>query len=643
MMFVLVPVIASGLIPARAGEPPVPTNLTAEVVPGTLPRVELSWTVSPGPYLFRVYRSVGDSSNPELVGFTAVQQFEDLEITSPNTYYYSVSSVDSAFREGARSGSVEVTVNLGPPGPRGIIAGVVRDDSTGDPLTSVQVRLFRQGDSTSFVYSLITDSLGQFWAEVDTGVYRVYAERLWWFSSGTQYRPEWYEDAEKPGDATPIELAADDSTWIPVGLVRESAGSTARISGTVRNGDGAPLSLALVAIIRTIQDIHQASAVSGIPAGMGSEEFDITGLGYLRGVMGFSLTDSLGRYDVEVPDSASYLALAWRLGYLPEFADDKYDPAEADIIYLTGDTSGVDFSLTQIGGSTSTVKGSVRSEGGEEVSGRVILFPRPNGGPTKSGRFVVSDDQGDFEIQNVEAGTYYVQAVPYSNYGPAYYKSGAHGVDRWEDADTVRVNGSVTTLTVGVVPVQSNGVSTVSGTVTETGGASVGGVHVFARSQSGRTVGYGLTDSKGDYSIVALTSGPLTLSVDRFGYQAKEEPLDVPVGASEVTDVDFTIAKSGPVVSVPPGGLPVESALDQNYPNPFNPTTRIDYSVSSATQVVLKVYDVLGREVMTLVDERQTSGSHSVNLDAKGLSSGVYLYRLQVGDFIQTRKMVLMR
>ncbi|MCK5573560.1 MAG: hypothetical protein KAJ12_12405, partial [Bacteroidetes bacterium] len=332
VVFVLMSFLAFGFSHAQAGDPPVPTDLTAQVVPGTLPYVALSWSAPAGPHYFKVYRSVGDSTVPEMIGFTAVRQFEDLDITSPNTYYYSVSSVDSAFRESERSASAEVVVNLGPPGPRGIIAGVVKDDSTGDPLAIVQVRLFRQGDSTSFVYSLVTDSLGQFRAEVDTGVYRIYAERLWWFSWGVQYRPEWYEDAEKPGDATPVELAAEDSAWIPIRLERESAGSTAHISGTVRNDQGAPLGWALVAIIRTIQDIHQHSAVSGIPAGLGSEEFDFAGFGYVRGVVGLGFTDSLGRYDAEVPDSASYLALAWRLGYLPEFASEKHDPAEADVI-----------------------------------------------------------------------------------------------------------------------------------------------------------------------------------------------------------------------------------------------------------------------------------------------------------------------
>ena len=87
----------------------------------------------------------------------------------------------------------------------------------------------------------------------------------------------------------------------------------------------------------------------------------------------------------------------------------------------------------------------------------------------------------------------------------------------------------------------------------------------------------------------------------------------------------------------------MESALDQNYPNPFNPTTTIGYSVGAATHVVLKVYDLLGRELMTLVDEEQISGSYSVRFDAEVLASGVYLYRLQVGGFIQTRKMMLLR
>ncbi len=92
----------------------------------------------------------------------------------------------------------------------------------------------------------------------------------------------------------------------------------------------------------------------------------------------------------------------------------------------------------------------------------------------------------------------------------------------------------------------------------------------------------------------------------------------------------------GPGVSAPNG-----FALGQNYPNPFNPSTTIKYELPKASVVRLSVYDLLGREVSVLVDERRDAGVHQVQFDASGLASGVYLYRLQAGDFVQTRRLVL--
>jgi len=84
--------------------------------------------------------------------------------------------------------------------------------------------------------------------------------------------------------------------------------------------------------------------------------------------------------------------------------------------------------------------------------------------------------------------------------------------------------------------------------------------------------------------------------------------------------------------------------LHQNYPNPFNPTTRITYSISKSGIVTLKVYDVLGREIMAVIDEFQNAGTYSIKLNAKNLPSGVYYYRLQVGNnFVKTKKMLLIR
>jgi hypothetical protein len=89
--------------------------------------------------------------------------------------------------------------------------------------------------------------------------------------------------------------------------------------------------------------------------------------------------------------------------------------------------------------------------------------------------------------------------------------------------------------------------------------------------------------------------------------------------------------------------LPVAYELAQNYPNPFNPSTTITYELPRSSMVKLTVYDLLGREVSVLVSERRDAGVHEVKFDGSNLASGVYLYRLTAGSFVETRKLVLVR
>lgn len=88
---------------------------------------------------------------------------------------------------------------------------------------------------------------------------------------------------------------------------------------------------------------------------------------------------------------------------------------------------------------------------------------------------------------------------------------------------------------------------------------------------------------------------------------------------------------------------PTSFTLSQNYPNPFNPSTTLQYTVAKSSHVVLEVFNILGQSVAQLVDEQQMPGTYKATFNASALSSGVYLYRLQAGDFVQTLKMVLMK
>ena len=86
-----------------------------------------------------------------------------------------------------------------------------------------------------------------------------------------------------------------------------------------------------------------------------------------------------------------------------------------------------------------------------------------------------------------------------------------------------------------------------------------------------------------------------------------------------------------------------EYSLSDNYPNPFNPSTQINYSIKTAGTVTLKVYDILGNEVAMLVNERKEPGNYSVSFNASNLPSGVYVYKMISENFINTKKLLLLK
>ena len=91
------------------------------------------------------------------------------------------------------------------------------------------------------------------------------------------------------------------------------------------------------------------------------------------------------------------------------------------------------------------------------------------------------------------------------------------------------------------------------------------------------------------------------------------------------------------------GQIPERYSLDQNYPNPFNPSTNISYGLPRQELVKLNVYDSIGQKVVTLVNEIQSAGYHKINMNAGNLSSGVYFIRIEAGDFVRTKKMMLLK
>jgi hypothetical protein len=132
------------------------------------------------------------------------------------------------------------------------------------------------------------------------------------------------------------------------------------------------------------------------------------------------------------------------------------------------------------------------------------------------------------------------------------------------------------------------------------------------------------------------------------GYGPNEIPINLPEDDPAVYShtrlINEALSVAVGVATDPSGDLPAEGVLGQSYPNPFNPTTVITYEVPRSSEVSLKVYDLRGREIQTIVSSFQESGTYSVVFDAADLPSGVYFYELQIGEsLVETKKMLLVK
>ncbi len=115
----------------------------------------------------------------------------------------------------------------------------------------------------------------------------------------------------------------------------------------------------------------------------------------------------------------------------------------------------------------------------------------------------------------------------------------------------------------------------------------------------------------------------------RYFYRLKQVDQNGSVYYSESLDIDVNVAE--------------EYYLEQNYPNPFNPSTKISFHIAEPGFVSLKIFDVLGNEIKTLVNEQKSAGEHEVDFNSTDLTSGIYLYKIETGNFVATKKMILLK
>jgi hypothetical protein len=260
--------------------------------------------------------------------------------------------------------------------------------------------------------------------------------------------------------------------------------------------------------------------------------------------------------------------------------------------------------------------------------------------------FIKND--GSYNI-NVEDSTYYfVQG--YSDYFlPTYFNSQNATSVFWQNADSIFVNQPLTNKDLYLERDSSYGGGGAFGTITLPflDAQSMEGITVLAKSlTNNQFYSYNFGKKDGRFYINNLPYGSYQLVAQKVGFfNAASDTFTIsPQNQSQYNlNIQFTLTD----VEVEERFIPTGIKLYNNHPNPFNPSTKITFSIPTngaiTTNVHLKVFDILGNEIATLVHEEKSAGTYEVTFNAHGLASGIYIATLQVNSIWLSQKIVLMK
>jgi protocatechuate 3,4-dioxygenase beta subunit len=552
-------------------------------------------------------------------------------------------------------------------GINGSITGTVTD-ALGNSIPRVIVSLYQSDSGIHLNYDAVTDASGRYVIHhVAAGKYFARA-----ISMTGAYLPQWYSGADSIGDATPIvvsDTTTQEANFHLAGRFASLPHFT--VMGFVKDTSGAAVKGALVVFANAGFAFNSARAnQSEWQSGDNYQQifqnmYSTPGTANsfsLNGASSFirvTHTDDNGAFSIDSLLRGPYIAFVAAAGYPTVFYNNESNLLLAQVIPLAGDTSGINFTIAvypqvPLGGIKGTVTDSINGTG---LAARIIAYRdvwdytdtlKANVPPVY---FADTDSSGSYEIDGIPPGHYKTLALPLGSYAPAFYSLGG-STEKWKNATAIEVTGnSVTGIAINPpsIPPSASGYTAIGGKVLS--GAThegVGGVLVYAVDSTGDVVGYAITGNDGSFTILGLAPGMFSVSADVMGFTA---------GSSQSTSpgysADGTAAPSSVNLSVTPAATtsvhetavrPANFELYQNYPNPFNPTTTIEFTIPANGRVVLKVYDLLGREVATLLDENRKAGVYQQTVfDASKLSSGIYFARLESGGRQLLKKMLLLK
>jgi len=558
-------------------------------------------------------------------------------------------------------------------GGNGIVQGRVTDTNK-TVIKGAIIELFNVSSQTSSsIFGFQSNGSFSFWtvseasgnyriSGIDPGKYKLFA-----ISPSSLYDSQWYDGRSSAALADVITVLDSPAVAPATDIVLRGKAPNVLVSGSVKDDTKNPIKKAEVIFVNSNFALNVDDSVDDF-----RKFFDINAVktdcrldGVSQQVLHIKVDSTNGTFNASIPPG-SYIAFAKADGYVTEFYQEQSSLLLATKIVVIQNipTTNINFTLAQVPpivlGSISGIVLDTSKDVG--IPSRIIvskdIWAASATSRTPRVYVVDTDSLGAYSVGRVQPGTYYVLALPLGSYAPAYYSTDTAS-NRWKKASTVTINESGNNLSginiyVRQLSVSASGYAGISGKVSTKVNSTVGlsialpGAFVYAITNN-QVAGYSITDNTGAFSVNGIAPGSYSVTADNLGSTEPSASTvllsynNINYNYSPVTaTINFSLSSTTGVetsVSI----QPKEFELSQNYPNPFNPTTTINYAIQQPGMVVLKVYNIVGQEIQTLVNGYQAAGKYQVTLNADYLSSGVYFYRLQSSGNTSMRKMVLLR
>ncbi len=499
------------------------------------------------------------------------------------------------------------------------IQGKVKYEN-GEPAQNCNVYMF----SSKNYYSAVSDFEGNYSMQCSPGFYYLNATLYYHYGYTWTYRMSYFNNKPKLADADLIEIK-DTITVVDFIFPFLEIGT---ISG------------------RVIDAATQQPLFNSFISASSQEPRDSL----------FSGCDENGNYTIEVFEG-SYNISAYDDGYYWQFYDNAYSTFDATPITVSKDSlniEGIDFSLINPEPGSNSISGFVRDKNTNSEMFGVEVYAVPLAGENwvKS----TTGYDGKYLLKDLKNGDYIILFYK-ENCISQFYKNYYETCSDWEDAFIFSLSGGkiISYLFTELSPINPYG-GEVMGKIYTDLNSSMSGTLISAVDSVGNTVSSSISVYNGSYLIPSLKNGSYSIKASKIGFHTSEYAGKININLDNKPVVDgvniyitLTDAKENG------NTIPTSYTLSQNYPNPFNPSTKIKYSIPNvgtqhALSVQLKVYDVLGNEIATLVNEEKQTGNYEVEFNAdlgaygdSPLPSGVYFYSLKAGDYFQTKKMILMK